>query len=126
MAAAGEYSTLTRKQQASEQGRRRKQPVVDEDDSDYDPSVTSDQCPEPNGFFADAEQCDKYYDCRDGRFTEKLCPDGMVFNDYSSEEEKCDLPFNIDCSQRPNRRKSFKNFKKKYHTYCRALYYRNT
>lgn len=25
----------------------------------------------------------------------------MVFNDYSSEYEKCDLPFNIDCTQRP-------------------------
>lgn len=25
---------------------------------------TSDACPEPNGFFADAEQCDKYYACK--------------------------------------------------------------
>lgn len=24
---------------------------------------TSDQCPEPDGYFADAEQCDKYYSC---------------------------------------------------------------
>ncbi|KAK9871175.1 hypothetical protein WA026_011456 [Henosepilachna vigintioctopunctata] len=63
---------------------------------------TSDQCPEPFGYFADAEQCDKYYECKDGQLTEKLCPDGMVFNDYSSEYEKCDLPFNIDCSSRPN------------------------
>nr|CAI5828871.1 unnamed protein product [Callosobruchus analis] len=62
---------------------------------------TSDQCPEPNGFFADAEQCDKYYECVNGKITEKLCPDGMVFNDYSSEYEKCDLPFNIDCKSRP-------------------------
>ncbi|KAJ8941130.1 hypothetical protein NQ318_004249 [Aromia moschata] len=61
----------------------------------------SDQCPEPDGFFADAEQCDKYYSCVDGQITEKLCPDGMVFNDFSIEEEKCDLPFNIDCSARP-------------------------
>ncbi|KAF2883115.1 hypothetical protein ILUMI_23056 [Ignelater luminosus] len=62
---------------------------------------TSDQCPEPYGYFADAEQCDKYYECSDGQITEKLCPDGMVFNDFSSEYEKCDLPFNIDCTQRP-------------------------
>ncbi|XP_067009772.1 protein obstructor-E [Anabrus simplex] len=60
-----------------------------------------DECPEPNGYFADALQCDKYYECIDGAITEKLCPDGMVFNDYSSEYEKCDLPFGIDCSKRP-------------------------
>lgn len=59
------------------------------------------ECPEPNGFFADASQCDKYYACVDNKITEKLCPDGMVFNDYSSSQEKCDLPLNIDCSQRP-------------------------
>lgn len=29
----------------------------------------------------------------------------MVFNDYSSDQEKCDLPYNIDCSQRPKLRK---------------------
>jgi len=61
---------------------------------------TSEQCPEPNGYFADAEQCDKYYACSDGKMTEKLCPDGMVFNDYSPDQEKCDLPYNIDCSKR--------------------------
>ncbi|XP_055703111.1 protein obstructor-E-like [Phlebotomus papatasi] len=67
----------------------------------YDDDGTTDQCPEPFGFFADAEQCDKYYECNDGAITEKLCPDGMVFNDFSPDQEKCDLPFNIDCSQRP-------------------------
>lgn len=71
-------------------------------EEDYD---TTDQCPEPDGYFADAEQCDKYYQCASGAITEKLCPDGMVFNDYSHEYEKCDLPFNIDCSQRPKLRK---------------------
>lgn len=70
---------------------------------------TTDQCPEPNGYFADAEQCDKYYECRDGAITEKLCPDGMVFNDFSIEYEKCDLPYNIDCSKRPKLRKFLLN-----------------
>lgn len=74
-------------------------PVVEEDD----PALT-DECPEPNGFFADAYQCDKYYECRDGTITEKLCPDGMVFSDFSPQHEKCDLPFGIDCSQRPELR----------------------
>nr|XP_018906591.1 PREDICTED: probable chitinase 3 [Bemisia tabaci] len=63
----------------------------------------TDECPEPNGYFADGYQCDKYYVCTDGVITEKLCPDGMVFNDYNPSVEKCDLPFNIDCSQRPER-----------------------
>ncbi|KAB0800397.1 hypothetical protein PPYR_06137 [Photinus pyralis] len=62
---------------------------------------SSDQCPEPYGYFADVEQCDKYYECKDGQITEKLCPDGMVFNDFSTQDEKCDLPFNIDCTTRP-------------------------
>lgn len=29
-----------------------------------DDVVTSDQCPEEFGYFADAEQCDKYYACK--------------------------------------------------------------
>lgn len=182
-------------------------PAPAEDDEEI---PTSPQCPEPDGFFADSEQCDKYYACRygkhrwdqtcavfilswryfnllqwhwtarrnpflakpiivfffgccccsayshiatdnstknasnmllqilktyhtythfshsiywlllpvnwnaivymfysDGRMTEKLCPDGMVFNDYSPDQEKCDLPYNIDCSQRPKLRKCY-------------------
>ena len=70
-----------------------------------DEEELSDQCPEPNGYFPDAEQCDKYYDCRDGRPIEKLCPDGLVFNDFSPQHEKCDLPFGIDCTKRPKLRK---------------------
>lgn len=42
--------------------------------------------------------------CSYGKWTEKLCPDGMVFNDYSSDQEKCDLPYNLDCSKRPKLR----------------------
>lgn len=37
----------------------------------------------------------------------------MVFNDYSSDQEKCDLPFNIDCSQRSKLRKFYKILKEK-------------
>lgn len=47
------------------------------------------------------------YNYSDGQMTEKLCPDGMVFNDYSSDQEKCDLPYNIDCSKRPKLRKCY-------------------
>lgn len=45
----------------------------------------------------------------DGVMTEKLCPDGMVFNDYDSDVEKCDLPYNIDCTKRPKLRKYLLN-----------------
>ena len=86
--------TAARKNQGS---RRNPEPVDD--------AETTDQCPEPNGYFADAEQCDKYYECIEGGIKEKLCPDGMVFNDFSTEYEKCDLPFNIDCTSRPKLRK---------------------
>ena len=27
------------------------------------------ECPEENGYFADALQCDRYYECRDGEVT---------------------------------------------------------
>lgn len=65
-------------------------------------------CPEPDGFFPNADQCDKYFECSEGKvIAEKLCPDGMVFNDFSPTHEKCDLPFNIDCSKRPKLRKYY-------------------
>ena len=106
---------MTRKQEAAEQSRRkvstpiqRKPPVQEEEEEEeYEDVEHSDKCPEPNGYFPDAEQCDKYYDCRDGKFTEKLCPDGLVFNDFSPQHEKCDLPFGIDCSKRTKYRKFF-------------------
>lgn len=89
----------SRKSSGSRAAPKAKVEVVKSDD-------LTDECPEPNGYFADGFQCDKYYECIDGEITEKLCPDGMVFNDFSSQHEKCDLPFNIDCSQRPERRET--------------------
>ncbi|XP_076065810.1 protein obstructor-E-like [Oratosquilla oratoria] len=58
-------------------------------------------CPLPNGYFADAVQCDLYYECVEGVITEKLCPDGFVFNDLNSRLEKCDFPFQVNCEGRP-------------------------
>ncbi|XP_063593488.1 protein obstructor-E-like [Penaeus indicus] len=63
-------------------------------------SVAS-ECPTPNGFFADAEQCDKYYHCLDNVLTEKVCPDGMAFNDLNPKVEKCDFLFQVNCEGRP-------------------------
>lgn len=109
---SGAVTALTRKQEAAEQSRRRaalatttkkQQPTAEEEYEDDEELL--DQCPEPNGYFPDAEQCDKYYDCRDNKITEKLCPDGLVFNDFSPQHEKCDLPFGIDCAKRSKLRK---------------------
>jgi len=98
-----------RKQQAPRRpASTTKRPTTETDE-------TTDECPEPNGYFADAYQCDKYYECIDGTITEKLCPDGMVFNDFSPMHEKCDLPFNIDCSQRPDRRKLWRHLRSLMH-----------
>lgn len=82
-----------------------KAPIEAEDSADESSgtgsNTSSKKCPEPNGFFPDSEQCDKYYACTDGNHEARLCPDGMVFNDYSPDQEKCDLPYNIDCTKRP-------------------------
>ncbi|XP_066977213.1 protein obstructor-E-like [Macrobrachium rosenbergii] len=59
-------------------------------------------CPSPNGYFADAVQCDKYYQCQDNVLTEKLCPDGMAFNDLNPKVEKCDFLFQVSCKGRPD------------------------
>ena len=57
-------------------------------------------CPEPNGLFADSEQCDLYYHCEDGRSEAILCPDGMLFDDSIRNHEKCVLPHGVDCKNR--------------------------
>ncbi|XP_055585724.1 protein obstructor-E-like [Uranotaenia lowii] len=57
-------------------------------------------CPEDDGDFEDPYQCDRYYQCRDGRVTEKLCPDGLVFNPDSKLANKCDQIYNVDCKDR--------------------------
>ncbi|XP_055389605.1 protein obstructor-E [Condylostylus longicornis] len=57
-------------------------------------------CPEANGQFEDPVQCDKYYECKDGVAHEKLCPDGLVFDESIRKVNKCDQPFNIDCGDR--------------------------
>lgn len=58
------------------------------------------KCPEPNGLFADPEQCDLYHVCVDGSSTAELCEDGLLFNDKVRNKERCDLPFGIDCGTR--------------------------
>eukprot|EP00090_Calanus_glacialis_P036149 TRINITY_DN6166_c0_g1_i3.p1 TRINITY_DN6166_c0_g1~~TRINITY_DN6166_c0_g1_i3.p1 ORF type:complete len:573 (-),score=141.77 TRINITY_DN6166_c0_g1_i3:190-1908(-) len=61
------------------------------------------ECPEDNGIFADALQCDRYYECQDGVVSEQFCPDGLVFDEASSSYAKCGFPFAVDCTGRDER-----------------------
>lgn len=78
------------------------------------------KCPPKDGQYEDQRQCDKYYDCNDGVPTEKLCPDGLVFDPLIRKQNKCDQPFNVDCGDRTELRKYF--FKvarfQLYKTFC--------
>lgn len=91
-------------------------------------SHTDFQCPnDKSGQFQDPIQCDKYYEvvndsiaiifsshfsiailifqCDDGVATERLCPDGLVFDSTIRLKNKCDQPFNVDCGDRSELRK---------------------
>uniref|UniRef100_A0A182M4T1 Chitin-binding type-2 domain-containing protein n=1 Tax=Anopheles culicifacies TaxID=139723 RepID=A0A182M4T1_9DIPT len=58
------------------------------------------KCPAKDGQYEDSLQCDKFYECVDGRATERLCPDGLVFDPTIRKINKCDQPFNVDCGDR--------------------------
>lgn len=63
-------------------------------------------CPnEKRGQYQDPVQCDKYYECLDGEVFERLCPDGLVFDETIRLKNKCDQPFNVDCGDRTVLRK---------------------
>ncbi|XP_019872962.2 protein obstructor-E [Aethina tumida] len=58
------------------------------------------KCPQRTGFFPDPDQCDLYYICSQGSYEEKLCPDGLVFDDTDPNHERCDIPANVECGDR--------------------------
>jgi len=58
------------------------------------------KCPPKDGQYEDPVQCDKYYECEDGVATEKICPDGLVFDAGIRKINKCDQPFSVDCGDR--------------------------
>uniref|UniRef100_A0A069DPZ6 Putative chitin binding peritrophin-a domain protein n=1 Tax=Panstrongylus megistus TaxID=65343 RepID=A0A069DPZ6_9HEMI len=58
------------------------------------------RCPDKNGFYPDPVQCDLYYHCVGGEAEEKLCPDGLLFDDGNPSHERCDTPVNVDCEDR--------------------------
>lgn len=69
--------------------------------SDAQKSAQKYTCPNDKyGQYRDSVQCDKYYECVDGISTEKICPDGLVFDESIRLKNKCDQPFNVDCEDR--------------------------
>lgn len=53
-----------------------------------------------DGFYVDPAQCDKYYHCSRGQYTEKLCPDGLIFDDtLGPRVEQCNYPFIVSCPE---------------------------
>ena len=69
-------------------------------------TVLGQSCP-PEGvqYFPDNEQCDKYYECRNGVGSEKLCPDGLLFNDQITDGRyPCFYPPEVDCGSRSRTR----------------------
>jgi len=53
-----------------------------------------------DGFYVDPQQCDKYYHCSRGQYTEKLCPDGLIFDDtLGPRVEQCNYNFIVNCPE---------------------------
>jgi hypothetical protein len=73
---------------------------VDLDNLEFTGPKFNFKCPEPNGLFADPEQCDLYYHCEDGHSDAILCADGLLFDDSIRNHEKCVLPHGVNCKGR--------------------------
>lgn len=64
----------------------------------------SGKCDESNGRYSVADQCDAYVECSDGEPEQKLCPDGLVFNDkLKPYAYPCQYPIDVDCGTRAKR-----------------------
>ena len=50
-----------------------------------------DECPEPNGFYADAVQCDRYYECKDSQVRIAMSHDNQYVLNKNNELSKIDL-----------------------------------
>ena len=74
--------------------------TLGQDDFDFVGSAFKFQCPEPNGLFADPEQCDLYYVCEDNIASPELCEDGLLFDDSRRNKERCVLPHGVDCGKK--------------------------
>lgn len=63
--------------------------------------ASSQSCPEKHGYFPVSGQCDAYIQCTDGVAEEKLCPDGLLFNDKNNPlAYPCQYPIDVECGPR--------------------------
>lgn len=61
----------------------------------------SGQCLEKNARYAVPDQRDKYVECTDDEPEEKLCSDGLMFNDKAGVfTYPCTYPIDVDCTTR--------------------------
>lgn len=59
------------------------------------------KCLEGTARYSVADQCDAYVECVRGEPTEKLCPDGLMFNDKVRPfAYPCQYPIDVDCGNR--------------------------
>jgi len=56
------------------------------------------QCKEPNGTLPVSGSCDAYIECKNGVAEEKLCPDGLLYNEKSTGYP-CGYPIDVECTQ---------------------------
>ncbi|KAM7351539.1 obstructor-E isoform 1-T1 [Cochliomyia hominivorax] len=61
-------------------------------------ALAAGSCPQANGTYPVSGSCDAYIECRNGVAEEKLCPDGLLFNEKSTGYP-CGYPIDVECSQ---------------------------
>lgn len=65
------------------------------------PEYFNGQCLEKNARYPVPDQCDKYVECTDGIPEEKLCSDGLLFNDKAGVFTfPCQYPIDVNCTTR--------------------------
>lgn len=65
------------------------------------PQHWSGSCLEKNARYAVPDQCDAYIECTDGEPEQKLCSDGLMFNDKAGVFTfPCQYPIDVNCTTR--------------------------
>lgn len=64
----------------------------------YLSAFAASSCSSSNGTFPVSGSCDSYIECRNGVAEEKLCPDGLLYNEKSTGYP-CGYPIDVDCQQ---------------------------
>jgi len=101
---AYEGIAVNTKEQAKKQPQpQQPQSASQKQDEQKAPQATpfNGKCDEKNGRYTVAGQCDAYVECRNGEPEEKLCADGLVFNDkVDLFTFPCQYPIDVDCASR--------------------------